>query len=928
MGAASSKAEDALDLSADVGCAAARTKLEKKSKELGKDISRATNFVLGGPPPDELPASLSSAPENPKNNILLMTDGYKFSHHKQYPVSWMPEHGRPKEDGIPPVLFPCSGQSIQDPQGVRVLRLAPVPGVGVLKLTIVTSVSTAVVAVEPVPEETEPDFIFSGSPKTYTGALKDEIIMELSKTLQVSLGLPANYGKVKFANVDESKLKRGSALNADYCGGYNVSYFTPRAYKDAFESCAEDGTGDHIVFFGLQYFIKEFLAGPVVTPKKIEEAEAFVSRYMADVRMAGDDYAKGFDFTMFPRGDWEAICSGDHDGTGFPVRELAGLLPIKIEALPEGSTLSPGVACFKLTNTHPRFFWLPNFLETLLVQVWYPTTVATQAREFRKTIMAYSVLSQRVSQMPDVLGPQEFTPPNLVDDGLAVHIAQVFDLLDFGYRGVSSHETASLGSAAYYAVGYEGSDTVAGSRMLLRHYNAPHEPTGFTFASMFETFHCSTSVPAAEHSTITSWADTSPDGDAAEYEAAEYNAFTNMVKQYMPSFCVSLVSDGFNIWNAVTNLWPSEDAPSGGQSMRAMLRERLANGQLTLIRPDSGEAIETLPQMLTVIQSVLSEHWQAELPQLKPLFEPSDPRAAKYAELIKSIQAKTGLKGGPEVNPFRRFANQQFRILQGDGVALDTVGDMLAALLAIGFCANAVHFGSGGGLLQKVNRDSLSCAFKCCAMYVGDKVFAIGKDPIAGGKKSYPGNPCVVRSADGVLRNRGEYDASGRMVRALPMSVEEFRTGLPDDELKTVFLNGQVVGEQTWLDIRGRAKVGSVDGAVSKALDNLAAKSTFFQRATEPAPMCVRLAEAACGSKWAHSHPTTLAAIKARFPQYASTFAKLGVTDSMSSVELVALLREKHVCSKKECKAVLAAIADGDPDAATAKMGGKAVLTL
>ena len=151
-----------------------------------------------------------------------------------------------------------------------------------------------------------------------------------------------------------------------------------------------------------------------------------------------------------------------------------GVLPIKIEALPEGSTLAPGVACFKLTNTHPRFFWLPNFLETLLVQVWYPTTVATQAREFRKTIMAYSVLSQRVSQMPAFLGPQEFTPENLKEDGLAIHIAQVFDLLDFGYRGVSSHETAQLGSAAYYATGYEGSDTVAGSRMLLRHYNAPH----------------------------------------------------------------------------------------------------------------------------------------------------------------------------------------------------------------------------------------------------------------------------------------------------------------------------------------------------------------------------------------------------------------------------------------------------------------------
>ena len=43
-------------------------------------------------------------------------------------------------------------------------------------------------------------------------------------------------------------------------------------------------------------------------------------------------------------------------------------------------------------------------------------------------------------------------------------------------------------------------------------------------------------------------------------------------------------------------------------------------------------------------------------------------------------------------------------------------------------------------------------------------MFAIGKDPIGGGKKSYPGNPAVVRGADGVLRNRGEYDASGKML--------------------------------------------------------------------------------------------------------------------------------------------------------------------
>merc|ERR1712048_262847 len=156
-----------------------------------------------------------------------------------------------------------------------------------------------------------------------------------------------------------------------------------------------------------------------------------------------------------------------------------------IEALPEGTLLTPGVCLFKLTNTHPRFYWLPNFLETLLVQVWYPMSGATQAREFRKTIQAYSILSQRVSQMAPVFGlPGEFTPDNVAEDNLAIHISQVFDLLDFGYRGVSSHETAALGSAAYYTAGFEGSDTVAGSRMLLKCY----ESEG-TYASVFQDAH-------------------------------------------------------------------------------------------------------------------------------------------------------------------------------------------------------------------------------------------------------------------------------------------------------------------------------------------------------------------------------------------------------------------------------------------------------
>merc|ERR1711972_990484 len=132
---------------------------------------------------------------------------------------------------------------------------------------------------------------------------------------------------------------------------------------------------------------------------------------------------------------------------------------------------------------------------------------------------------------------------------------------------------------------------------------------------------------------------------------------------------------------------------------------------------------------------------------------------------------------------------------------------MLASLLANGFCANTVHFGSGGGLLQKLNRDSLAVAFKCCAMYVGENNFMVGKDPIAGGKKSYGGNPPVLRGSDGVLRNRGEYNDAGEMTLGLPMTYDEFMSGVPGDELVKVYENGTMLVETKFKDVQARSKI-------------------------------------------------------------------------------------------------------------------------
>jgi len=89
-----------------------------------------------------------------------------------------------------------------------------------------------------------------------------------------------------------------------------------------------------------------------------------------------------------------------------------------------------------------------------------------------------------------------------------------------------------------------------------------------------------------------------------------------------------------------------------------------------------------------------------------------------------------------------------------------------------------------------------------------------------------------------------------------------------------------------------------------------------------------RLAEASCGSKWKHPHSTHLAEIKEKFPQYALTFEKLGITESMNSVEVLNHIKENHVCDKKAKKKVFRALDDDEPEVAISAMTGKCVVTL
>ena len=155
-----------------------------------------------------------------------------------------------------------------------------------------------------------------------------------------------------------------------------------------------------VVFFGLQYYLRKYLEGAVITREKVDAAEVFWAEHLG---------ASG----LLNRAGWDAIVS-DHGGR----------LPVRIRAVPEGTVVPTRNVMMTIKNTDPRLYWLPNYLETLLVQVWYGCTVATLSREMRKLIHG---------------SLEETGDPSGLD----------FKLHDFGFRGASSVESAAMGGAAH-----------------------------------------------------------------------------------------------------------------------------------------------------------------------------------------------------------------------------------------------------------------------------------------------------------------------------------------------------------------------------------------------------------------------------------------------------------------------------------------------
>jgi len=271
---------------------------------------------------------------------------------------------------------------------------------------------------------------------------------------------------------------------------------------DAMFSYIESRGGLHerTVFFGLQAILKEHLTRPI-TVADIEEARELFAAHGEPFNEAG----------------WRYIL--DRHG---------GHVPVTIRAVPEGVAVPVLNALATVESTDPQCFWIASYIETLLLRVWYPTTVATISWHIKQMIRGYL---NRTSDDPEGQLP--------------------FKLHDFGSRGVSSLESAGLGGLAHL-VNFKGTDTVAAIVAARKYYAEPM--AGF-------------SIPAAEHSTITAWG---RDGEEAAYR--------NMIDQYgKPGAIFACVSDSYDVYAAVEHLWGSR-----------LKQQVIDSGATLVVRPDSG----------------------------------------------------------------------------------------------------------------------------------------------------------------------------------------------------------------------------------------------------------------------------------------------------------------------------------------------------
>lgn len=383
-------------------------------------------------------------------------------------------------------------------------------------------------------------------------------------------------------------------LSDSYKYSHFLQYQEDTAYISAYASARK--AERPVVFFGLSYYLNEYFTAERIThcSKNILSAH------------------------------------------GLPFNEkMASIskLPVNIWAVPEGTLVEKGRPFMVVENTDPSFPWLPCFMETLLLKLWYPINIATRSYYIRK------------------------------DHGL-----NPFQFHNFGDRGSSSVESALIGGLAHLT-SFLGTDN----------FNAVQDGW-YYYADCFGSNRqvLGYSIPAVEHSTITSWG-----------RDQEQDFILNFIDTFRDHKVIACVLDSYNIFEAVDF--------ATNRNVEDKLK---ANGQKLVIRPDSGDPVAVLLRIFDIM-------------------------------LLKARQT---LKDG-------KVVFDHYSVIWGDGIDDSAIHAILSLCDSKNISRDVVAFGSGGWLMQQHCRDTHGVAYKASAKSSdGKEWIGFGKDPITDpGKRSLQG---------------------------------------------------------------------------------------------------------------------------------------------------------------------------------------------
>lgn len=444
------------------------------------------------------------------------------------------------------------------------------------------------------------------------------------------------------------------------CDGYKLSHhlqypegtqmvysnWTPRSAKYLPE--ATEGA----VVFGIQYLIKEYLIKQFNEnffnlPKR-EAVHEFYDRVnnFVGINNVGIEHI-------------EAL----HD---------LGYLPIEIKALPEGSICPIRVPMMTVKNTRDEFFWLTNYLETLIsTTLWLPCTSATSARLYKKELKRHAVRTGF---------------PDDVNIGFSCH--------DFSMRGMAGVEAAIMSGMAHMT-SFCGTETIPAIRAVEEYYNA--DASKELLAA---------TVPATEHSVM-----------CAGGKEDEIETFRRLINKVYPKGIVSIVSDTWDFWQVVEDFLPKLKA------------DIMARDGRVVIRPDSGDPVDIICGLRT------NPHFHTRIVEGRYYcnYSPFDD-FSEYIEVSEGqyygayyMLGKTFGWNTTE-NGFR-YPSTKVGLLYGDSITLERQKQIYLRLEGAGMAACNLVLGVGSFTYQFKSRDSLGFAMKATAVRVNDELRPIFKQP-------------------------------------------------------------------------------------------------------------------------------------------------------------------------------------------------------